>query len=106
MPPHIVRRVSVGFLLARLVLIDGGRNHHAAPGVDKVVRHEPSDLADEWDKALLHPPRDLLRIRDALVPTYCCIHNVLLAWHLPLLVESLPAVGCWPAQHQARQGLR
>src|SRR5438477_5769654 len=76
MLPHVVRRVSVGFLLARLVLIDGGRNHHAAPGVHKVVRHEPWDLADERDKALLDPPRDLLRLRDALVPPYCCVHSI------------------------------
>src|SRR5918912_3897323 len=103
---HIVRRVSVGFLLARLVLIDGGRNHHAAPGVDKVVRHEPSDLADERDKALLPPPRDLLRIRDALVPAYCCVHSLLLPRYLPLLVESLPTMACCAARHLARQGLR
>src|ERR671936_264981 len=100
MLPHIVRRSSVGFLLARLVLIDAGRNHHTAPGVDKVVRHEPWDLADERDKALLPPPPGLLRIRDALVPAYCCVHNVLLPRLLPNLVESLPAVGSWPAQHQ------
>src|SRR5215212_6430385 len=66
-----------GLLLSLLMLKDACRNYYAVSGVDPVVSHESRHLADDGHKALLHNPRHLLRVSDALVsahhsvPSWC-----------------------------------
>jgi hypothetical protein len=50
---HELSSHKVRLLLSVLMLEDAGRNHHAIPGVDPIVSHEPRYFADEGHKALI-----------------------------------------------------
>src|SRR5215211_1413174 len=62
-------------LLSVLMLEDAGRNHHAVPGVDTVVSHEPRHFADDGHVVLLNQLPHLLRVGDALVAPHRNVHR-------------------------------
>src|ERR671920_1403801 len=75
MLPYVLSSPPARLLRPGLVLKDADRKQHTFSGIDEGVIHEPFDLADNGQKALIHVPNHFARVGHALVAPYRYVHR-------------------------------